>query len=271
MICRGCDANLDSDSHGGWCSTCCGSECVVCHQWHNSLMVVQPWVHEELGTRSEAARVCKYCRQTTTLQELQALATAQAFRVWPGGGRREDAVDGSGRLLTPVPQPGRVLPFLYIGDLDDAADLPTLRANGITAVLCLCPRKDDDRYDFTGHSSAGIEVVDLEAQDDKSGDYDIIEQAWPKAEEIMARWRRQNMSILVNCYGGVNRSGAIVVAWLLTRERLSLREAIHRVTAARGTVLTNTMFRLQLLRLSRSVVAAPLVPERVGGDEHSPL
>ena len=54
----------------------------------------------------------------------------------------------------------------------------------------------------------------------------------------------------MNCYGGANRSAAIVVAWLLVREGVSLRETMHRVAALRGQVLTNHMFRLQLLRLS---------------------
>ena len=59
--------------------------------------------------------------------------------------------------------------------------------------------------------------------------------------------------VLVNSHGGVNRSSAIVVAWLLTQEAYSFRNVMYRVTAVRGTILNNPMFRLQLLSLSRRV------------------
>lgn len=145
-----------------------------------------------------------------------------------------------------------VLPWLFLGDFDDATNFPRLQSLGISAVLSLCVERHAADQEQT-HSAHGVELVSVPAEDDKSGDYDIIAEAWLQAREQIAVWKAEGRKVLVNCWGGVNRSSAMLVAWLLTEENFSLRDAVHRVTKVRGTVLTNHMFRLQLLRLSRQV------------------
>lgn len=233
-----------------FCASCWGSACVVCGKWRSSLRRIPDWAHPLTDTRSENVWACRSCRQTTSVEEAQALATAPAFAIWQRG-RREDSHDYSRNLSAPD-QPARILPWLFLGDYDDATNLPHLKVLGITAVLSLC----EDRHApglVESHLTSGVELVPFAAKDDFSGDFDIIAETWPQARERIAKWRAQRRSVLVNCWGGVNRSSAVVVAWLLAEESFSLREAVHRVTALRGTVLTNRMFRLQLLRLSRQI------------------
>ena len=232
------------------CDACWNSQCIVCMKWHKSLRRVTRCTHPREGSHSEDTWLCKYCRQTTTAEEAQALSTASSFTLWVRG-RREDSI-GYERNASAPQQPAKVLPWLFLGDYDDATNLLLLKSLGIAAVLSFCPEKHPPDLAET-HLANGIELVSVRAWDDMSGDYDIISEAWPRAREQIASWKAKDAKVLVNCWGGVNRSSATIVAWLLTEEGYSLRQAMHRITTLRGTVLTNWMFRLQLLRLSRQV------------------
>merc|ERR1711953_1468568 len=57
-------------------------------------------------------------------------------------------------------------------------------------------------------------------------------------------------SVLVNCWGGINRSGAVVVAFLVLKHDFSLIGAFRQTMRQRGTVLTNHAFRRLLLELT---------------------
>lgn len=194
---------------------------------------------------------CKRCCQTTTWEEAQALATAPSFQVWLTN-RHKDGTQWERNTNIPAPQPAKVLSWLFLGDLDDATHFPTLQTYSISAVLSLCVEHHDPNQELK-YKKSGVQFVSIDASDDWSGDYDILANAWPRARQQITIWKAEGRRVLVTCYGGVNRSSAIVVAWLLTEEAYSFRNAMHRVTAVRGTILNNPMFRLQLLRLSREV------------------
>ncbi len=253
-MCRQCWVAA-KENERNFCAACWNQACVMCGQWQQDLKRVERWTHEEYATTSRQVWLCCFCRQTTTETEVRALAAEPAFTIWYGR-CREDSM---------VPQPAKILPWLFLGDLDDALNMTTLGNLDITAVLSLCPEyhnkhdvlkfcKEHHHSDMPGLLKANkIELQSLEAEDDKSGNYDIVREVWPQAVRHISRWSNSNQKVLVNCYGGVNRSAAIVVAWLISMERLSLCDAIHRCTAVRGTVLTNFMYRLQLLRLWRQL------------------
>ena len=55
---------------------------------------------------------------------------------------------------------------------------------------------------------------------------------------------------LIHCWAGVNRSGVLACAELLLAERLPVLEVVARAKRARGTILWNESFQLQLVVLA---------------------
>ena len=53
--------------------------------------------------------------------------------------------------------------------------------------------------------------------------------------------------VLLHCYAGVNRSGAVAAAYLAHEKAVPLRAAIMQLRETRGTVLTNQHFLKQLV------------------------
>jgi hypothetical protein len=58
--------------------------------------------------------------------------------------------------------------------------------------------------------------------------------------------------VLVHCAAGINRSGALAVAYVMHRERMPLLEAARHCAAQRGPLLWNRGFREQLVQFARA-------------------
>ena len=225
--------------------------CICCSQWSDYYHYVPSWTHPILGTTSSESAICVWCRQTTTTEEVQALSTSAAFTIWRWG-RREDS-EGCPRESDISEQPALVLPWLYLGDFDDATNLETLKSRAISGVISLCV-ENHAADQVAVHRAAGLEFVPVDACDDRWGSFDIVADTWPTIRRQIAEMKKDGLTVMVSCWGGVNRAPAMVVAWLMAEEGFSFREAMHKVSHVRGKVLTNHMFRLQLLRLSRHLL-----------------
>eukprot|EP00416_Gambierdiscus_australes_P003908 CAMPEP_0171135246 /NCGR_PEP_ID=MMETSP0766_2-20121228/129471_1 /TAXON_ID=439317 /ORGANISM="Gambierdiscus australes, Strain CAWD 149" /LENGTH=198 /DNA_ID=CAMNT_0011598735 /DNA_START=60 /DNA_END=653 /DNA_ORIENTATION=- len=187
--------------------------------------------------------LCQDCQDAVRVTEeeaqmLRALDEIEpTFAVWDRN-RREESWSRTTDLE--VEQPGEVRPQLFIGDLDDAMAVSKLQGRGIKAVLSLCPeRRPEMSYygDLPARlEGAGIKLCELAARD--AYDFDI-ESVVPASCEFIEAQLREGGGVLVNCWGGVNRSAAVVVAFLLQCCRADLIESVRAVTRARGRVLTN--------------------------------
>ena len=103
----------------------------------------------EEASASSSITSCLWCREeagTLHIKEAAALRRLAdirpAFAVWRAG-RREDSVEGRAKRSEhnmPVPQPALIFPGLplYIGDMDDAADIGRLQDLEIGCVVNLC-------------------------------------------------------------------------------------------------------------------------------------
>ena len=86
----------------------------------------------------------------------------------------------------------------------------------------------------------------LSAQDD--GVFDIVSVVERALGFIDCCLSEQKRGVLVTCYGGVNRSGAVAAAYLVCKQAIPLCAAIGSLRQGRGTVLTNQNFVKQLVR-----------------------
>ena len=176
------------------------------------------------------------------------------FCIWKAG-RREDSNESHAcrtcRSL-PVRQPARAFPGipLYIGDMDDACDLKRLAELQIGCIVNLCPERIAYGYEHAPAqlAQAGIDQHILFAEDSK--DFDIMRIADNAFGAIHSRLNTnsENPGVLIHCWGGVNRSAAVAIAFLTIHCDVPLWTAINNAMQQRGTILTNQSFRKQLVR-----------------------
>ena len=151
----------------------------------------------------------------------------------------------------PESQPAKVSPdlSLYIGDIDDAANVENLKSLGIGCVVSVCADQMKGKYEQLPIqlADAGIQQHILWAWDREY--FPIINVAEHVADAIDASLSNdQKNGVLIHCYAGVNRSAAVMIYFLTTRRELPLVTAIEQVMKKRGTILTNIGFQKQLVR-----------------------
>ena len=154
-------------------------------------------------------------------------------------------------LNPPESQPAKVSPdlSLYIGDIEDAANVENLKSLEIGCVVSVCADQMKGKYEQLPIqlADAGIQQHIVWAWDREY--FPIINVAEHVADAIDASLSKpQKNGVLIHCYAGVNRSAAVMIYFLTTRRELPLVTAIEQVMKKRGTILTNIGFQKQLVR-----------------------
>lgn len=138
----------------------------------------------------------------------------------------------------------RVLPFLYLGNQRDAADLSVLRALRITHVLNVTP--DVPGY----HQPQHILYRQLPATD--SGQQNL-KQYFEDAFNFIEEARKSGSNVLVHCQAGISRSATIAIAYVMKHRLVSMVEAYTVVKTARPIISPNLNFMGQLLELEQGL------------------
>ncbi|KAL6301135.1 hypothetical protein BKA93DRAFT_487880 [Sparassis latifolia] len=184
--------------------------------------------------------------------------------------------------------PSRVLPFLYLGNLNHASNVFMLHALGITHVVSVgeCALVPPPNLEASacgapssgahfvpgkgpgGHGSLWIEEREgrIKVLDIKGVCDDGIDTLEPQLEPIcqwIDRAREEGGKVLVHCRVGVSRSATVTIAYVMKHLNLPLVDAYLIVRSRRLSVLIQPNMRLLYNLLGWEV---KLARERAGED-----
>ncbi|ESN99934.1 hypothetical protein HELRODRAFT_83673, partial [Helobdella robusta] len=142
----------------------------------------------------------------------------------------------------------RIAQHVYIGNQRNADDLEELYTTGITHVINCAPsrlrRASRTESPYPPKSGVvGFKVIPAEDKEEYN-----IEKHFEEALEFLEQVKHGGGRALVHCNMGVNRSGAIIAAYIMASERRCLLEVIKYLKSKRSLILTNKGFRRQLIR-----------------------
>ena len=145
--------------------------------------------------------------------------------------------------------PAKLLEYMYIGSLRNADDHSLMRRLGITHVLNMCGNRRVDMYRNPYPRDTGVRhYLAFPAEDQESYN---ISQHFTECIAFLIDAKRSGGIAFVHCNLGVNRSGAIVAAYMLQETEKRLLEVISYLKMKRGFVLCNRSFRKQLIQFAR--------------------
>ncbi|KAL7059121.1 hypothetical protein AAHC03_013074 [Spirometra sp. Aus1] len=132
----------------------------------------------------------------------------------------------------------RVLPYLYLGNYQDATNLPLLKKLGVTHILNVT--QDLPLAFEKTHSFQYLRLPALDCAEQNI--YPLFE----KAINFIDGAREVGGVVLVHCFAGISRSASIVMAYMLYHSPLTVLEAYKLLQSFRPIAEPNFAFLGQL-------------------------
>uniref|UniRef100_A0A7S0BL26 protein-tyrosine-phosphatase n=1 Tax=Rhodosorus marinus TaxID=101924 RepID=A0A7S0BL26_9RHOD len=133
-----------------------------------------------------------------------------------------------------------VIPGLYVGSINDVEAVQRL---GVNYVLNLAATSNHEVQ------NRSLRMLHIKAEDRRG--YNLLSKHFGTCREFIKRGLEDG-GVLVHCQAGVNRSVAIVAAYLISEERAKLSRVLSLLKEKRGMVLTNTCFIAELVDHARN-------------------
>ncbi|VDP09972.1 unnamed protein product [Soboliphyme baturini] len=141
--------------------------------------------------------------------------------------------------------PVEIIPFLFLGDASNAADLATLIKYNIRYILNVTPDLPNVFEHDTRFKYLQIPISDHWSQN--------LAEYFPLAISFINKARSEKCGVLVHCLAGISRSVTVTVAYLMQTLSISLDEAYDLVRSHKPNVSPNFNFMGQLVEFERIV------------------
>uniref|UniRef100_A0A0G4HDE9 protein-tyrosine-phosphatase n=1 Tax=Chromera velia CCMP2878 TaxID=1169474 RepID=A0A0G4HDE9_9ALVE len=152
-------------------------------------------------------------------------------------------------------EPSEILPRLFLGSKISAENAETFQRCGISHVLnaaveipCFFSEgiaQSSSTPDENGKGPLTPKYLHLDLKDDPSDkvDIELFERCNQFLDEVLNGSGPQSApGVLVHCQAGISRSAMLVIAYLMSRRSMSLREAFFLVKEKRPNVGPNETF-----------------------------
>ncbi|TRY56832.1 hypothetical protein DNTS_004103 [Danionella cerebrum] len=128
---------------------------------------------------------------------------------------------------------------LHIGSVSDLKEAESLRAAGITHILTV----DSEEPAVDGFDTKFIRALDDASTDLLSRLDDCVKFI---SDALRAKTESQSAGVLVHCHVGQSRSAAVVTAYLMKTQQLTLQDAYSKLQNSKPDVKMNEEFLEQL-------------------------
>lgn len=190
----------------------------------------------------------------------------------------------SNRMLYSPPSLDEIEPNLFLGNLTSSTNFLTLHANRISAIVSIntgcfemwdrpwnrelvpkerhlfIPALDNATQDLLQHMTEACDFIERMRSIsierpvspifvdlwDSDSEGEAPETTETKGKEATPETQTSPNVILVHCDVGVSRSATIMIAYLMRKYRILLKDAMARVKAKRRKIRPNDSFREQL-------------------------
>ena len=139
----------------------------------------------------------------------------------------------------------KILDFLFLGGYLQARDIRLLKDKGVIHVINCAAGDVETGKDFYDDS---ITYMEFEGKD--LGDYNIM-QHFDEVYKFIEEARTSGGKVFIHCIAGMNRSGALTVAYCMEHLNMGPVEAAKLVKAIRPQILLNDEFRKQLIDFAK--------------------
>ena len=146
------------------------------------------------------------------------------------------------RSFDPHRKAVEIVDGIWLGNATDAMDLDTLKTHEITSVVN-CAHSNtltSEEYYPKDWNYMGLAC-------DDSASYDILGKHLDEFSNFMDKCAREKKPVLVHCAAGINRSATLLVAYLVARRGMNLKDTISHCFQKRPIILTNESFVLSLI------------------------
>ncbi|KAI8065126.1 hypothetical protein BC940DRAFT_335022 [Gongronella butleri] len=148
--------------------------------------------------------------------------------------------------------PSRILPFLYLGNLNHATNPAMLKALGITYVVSVGEDASLDAQQFR--------LLYLDNLYDDG--IDSVKSQYDRTMAFINEAYASGAKCLIHCRVGVSRSAAVTIAYVMQHFHISLVDAYIFVRARRLNVIIqpNLKFMYELLQLEQQLTSRCIMP-----------
>lgn len=135
---------------------------------------------------------------------------------------------------------------LFVGSYGSANNLEALRNAGITHILCVSPSlefKFPESFTYLRLAVADVSSFRIS---------DVFEEALGFIDSAIGAGGK----VLVHCFMGRSRSATIVLAYLISRQKLTLHEALAKLRLVRPQAQPNSGFYQELVAFEAATLTA---------------
>jgi hypothetical protein len=197
-----------------------------------------------LASSFEAAKAAGLPRLSSTTRETIAAVAAQQWVPFD--------------QQTPVLEPEKIFDLgngLFLGscfgaEYDPIFDPTVIGISAVVNITCGSGRVPNK------FESLGVEYINFEVHDQpgETAIRDAIDRGYP----IVNQWLDSNKLVLIHCSAGLSRSVTFVVAYLMKKYQISLKDAVEFVQGRRGRKLQiNPTFWMELSKIERLLFNLP--------------
>lgn len=146
--------------------------------------------------------------------------------------------------------PVEILPYLYLGNADTAADRELLDRYNIRYIINVT-RDLENNFESDNH----FHYLKIAVDDSCSNN---LAQYFPQAIEFIEEASNTGCAVLVHCLAGISRSVTVCLAYLMHSRRSTLDEAFDLVHKRNALIAPNFHFMGQLSEFERQLAGSNL-------------